>query len=129
MKSHFLKVAVCIMLAGMFQFAHAQTVVSKPAPAARVQLDQDQTKRANDLVDRITSEVQLTGSQKTKLQTTVQEAVASYTKAFKKARREDDSKLGKVNSDFASDILARIKVILTADQFNNVMSKENNSGE
>ena len=126
MKSQFLKVIACLMLAGMFQFTSAQTTASKPAPASSVQPDQDQVKRANDLTDRIAGEVQLTSTQKTKLQAAMKEAIAKYTIALQKARKEDESKLSTVNSDLIADILARIKVILTPDQFNTVMSKENN---
>jgi hypothetical protein len=122
MKKHLSKIISGFLMAGMFlsvNIAVAQTANTKTPT-------EQQIKKATELTERVASAANLTAEQKTKVQASMVEAVMKFNDAVIKAKKEDESKLATVNADLLADISARLKIILTADQYTRIMGDKGN---
>jgi hypothetical protein len=116
------KITMGLLLAAMLLSVNslvAQTATTKTPT-------EQQIKKATDLTERIASTVKLTDDQKTKVQASMLEAVMKFNDAVLRAKKEDESKLASVNADLIADISARLKTILTPEQYSKAMGDKSN---
>ncbi len=124
MKTNFTKVCLCIALICSFTFSQAQVANAAPVKSNSEQLHDQQVKKANDITTRIASAINITEEQKTKLQASMLEAMVKFNDAVLKAKKEDEARLPSLNQELLTDINARLKTILTPEQFKTMMDKE-----
>ena len=124
MKNYTLKISVSLLLIFAFAFSNAQAANTAPAKGNPEGFYEQQVRKANSITTRIGATVSITDEQKTKLQASMLEALVNYNEALAKAKKEDESRLGSLNQELVTDITARIKAILTPEQFSIVQSKE-----
>ena len=123
MKKYFLRIVTGVMLAGMFLLTNAQSDKTISVKPTTRQSKESLTKRANVIVEHIASIITLSNEQKSKLQPSLQEAIAAYDAAMLKAN-EDGAKSSAAKSNLLADVTAKIKAVLTPEQFAAVMSRE-----
>jgi hypothetical protein len=121
MMTHLSKIKTGLLLACMFLSLNtvvAQTVTTQTAA-------EQQIKKASELTERIASTAKLTDEQKTKVQASVLEALVKFNDALQKAK-SDESKTARITADLLADINARLKTILTPDQYTKVTGEQHN---
>lgn len=125
MKNYTFKVSVSLLLICAFALSNAQVANTAPTSNSSDQLRERQASRASGIVARIEAATKISGDQKTKLQASLQEAIANYNTSVMKAKKEnDETRLSGLNQELVTDITARLKTILSSDQFKAVMDKE-----
>ena len=125
MKKCFSKIAVVLLFACTSLTVSSQVAQTAPAKTENTPLKEQQIKKANDITEKIASAVKITDDQKAKLQTSMLEALVKFNEAVIQAKKEDDRKVSSLNPILINDITARMKTILTPEQYDMVMSKEN----
>ena len=124
MKLNLSKACLCVSLICLFVFSQAQQASTTPAKSTSDRLHDEQVKKANDLTQRIASSINITEEQKTKLQASMLEAMVKFNDALLKAKKEDEARLPSLNQELLTDINARLKTILTPEQFKLMMDRE-----
>jgi hypothetical protein len=125
MKNMIAKISISLMLICSFALVNAQVASAAPAKSADEQLREKQIAKANDITAHIAADTKITDEQKTRLQATMLEAVIAHHNAVLKAKKQgDETNLSSLNQEFVNDITARMKTILTAEQFDAAMAEE-----
>jgi len=123
MKNYTLKISAILLLIFAFVFSNAQAN-DAPGKGNPEGVHEQQIKKANDMTAKIAATVNISEEQRTKLKASLLEAIVKYQESLAKAKKEDESRLGSLNQELVTDITARIKAILTPEQFSIVQSKE-----
>jgi hypothetical protein len=124
MKTYLPKISLFLLFICSVAFTHAQQATASPVKTVSEQLHEQQVKKATDITNRIAGTITINDEQKAKIQASMLEALVKYNDALAKARKEDESRLASLNQELIADINARLKTILTAEQFNTMMNKE-----
>lgn len=120
MKNYLLSTTTCILLAFMFLTGSAQQAQTTDAKTNAEKLKAVQMQKVNDMIANIASTVKISDEQKAKLQASLLESFIKSDNARGEIRG-DDAKLQAWRTAKVEDIKARVKAILTPEQYEQAM--------
>ena len=120
MKNQLLKTTAFILFTGMFLLAGAQEPQTASKKTSAEQLKEVQVQKVSEMVNNIASSVKITDEQKAKLQASLLEGFIKSDNARAEIKG-DDAKLQAWRDAKIADIKARVRAILTPEQYEQAM--------